>query len=707
MTQEKDSEGTFSGLRTRAEETLSRRLSDTEDVSVLSPVEVQRLVHELRVHQIELEMQNEDLRQAQVKLEELKDNYLDLYDFAPAGYVTLNEKGLILEANLTAVRLLGVERQSLMKMFLSRFVCQELGDTYYLYLQQVFETRSKQTCEIKLTRQDGTHFCAQLVSVAVQDESGQCSRCRTIVSDVTERKRTEKKIRDSEARLWDLYDNAPNAYFSVGTDGLIRKCNKSAEELLGYPREMLEGKGVFDLYVDGPEGKEKAAKVFQKFISGEQVANQELQMQKADRSPIWISLSVNTLRDADGKVMESRSAVVDITERKRNEELTLQAARLKSVADLSSGVAHHFNNLLQIVMASTSLSLMELELGEFSEIKTNLEKMLQAARLGAETVLRLQTFANIRADVTEGEGAIFDIAITAENAAEVSKPLWKSDPEKKGIKIDLQLNLQDGCLVKGKENEVFEVLLNLIRNAAEGMPQGGDIELKAHVQGKDVVVEVRDTGIGIAEDDLPRVFQPFWSTRGVGIGKGMGLAVSHGLIKRHGGSISVQSKVGAGTTFTIRLPLSQEPIRKPEEPAMRPAEGHLTILVIDDDLSIPSLLERILAKAGQRVFKAFSGDEGLAIFNKEPMDLVICDLGMPGMSGWDVGKVIRSICQERGIPKPAFVLLTGWGGQELEREKIAESGVDAVVAKPIDSARVISTVQEIAERTRGDRGRFS
>ena len=123
MAQEKDSEGKFSRLRTRAEETLSRKPSDMEDISALSPEEVQRLVHELRVHQIELEMQNEDLRQAQVKLEELKDRYLDLYDFAPVGYVTLNEKGLILEANLTAVRLLGVERQSLMKMFFSRFVC--------------------------------------------------------------------------------------------------------------------------------------------------------------------------------------------------------------------------------------------------------------------------------------------------------------------------------------------------------------------------------------------------------------------------------------------------------------------------------------------------------------------------------------------------------------------------------------------------------
>ena len=113
--EEKDSEGKFSGLRTRAEETLSRKPSDMEDISALSPEEVQRLVHELRVHQIELEMQNEDLRQAQIKLEELKDRYLDLYDFAPVGYVTLNEKGLILEANLTAVRLLGVERQSLIE----------------------------------------------------------------------------------------------------------------------------------------------------------------------------------------------------------------------------------------------------------------------------------------------------------------------------------------------------------------------------------------------------------------------------------------------------------------------------------------------------------------------------------------------------------------------------------------------------------------
>ena len=184
----------------------------------------------------------------------------------------------------------------------------------------------------------------------------------------------------------------------------------------------------------------------------------------------WVARGA-AVKDASGKPLRWIGAVTDITDRKRIEELALQSARLKSIADLSSGVAHHFNNLLQIVIGNTSLSLADLESGDLSEIKTNLEEMLAAATLGAGTVKRLQTFANMRADVTEGEGAIFDISVTARDAAEVSKPLWKTDSEKKGIKIDLQFDLEDGCLVKGQENEMFEVLVNLIRNAAKRYPK--------------------------------------------------------------------------------------------------------------------------------------------------------------------------------------------------------------------------------------------
>ena len=198
MTQEKDSNDKFSVLRSQAEEMLGTVSMDQEDISALSSDEVQRLVHELRVHQIELEMQNEELRQAQIKLEELKNkylnNYLDLYDFAPVGYLTLNDKGLILESNLTAVGLLGMDRTSLTKMFFSQFVCKEFGDTFYLYLQQVFESQSKQTCEIKLTSKDGSVFYAQLESIAVQDENGQFNRCRAVLTDITERKQAEQRI---------------------------------------------------------------------------------------------------------------------------------------------------------------------------------------------------------------------------------------------------------------------------------------------------------------------------------------------------------------------------------------------------------------------------------------------------------------------------------------------------------------------------------
>ena len=165
MTQDNHSQDKLSELRTQAEAVLPRKGFEVPDVSALSTKEIQELVHELHVHQIELDIQNEDLRQAQIKLEELKDKYLDLYDFAPAGYMTLNDKGLILEANLTAVRLLGVERTSLLKMFLSSFVCQEFVNPYYSYLKQVFESQSMQTCEIKLTRKEGTVFYAQMESI--------------------------------------------------------------------------------------------------------------------------------------------------------------------------------------------------------------------------------------------------------------------------------------------------------------------------------------------------------------------------------------------------------------------------------------------------------------------------------------------------------------------------------------------------------------
>jgi len=200
-------------------------------------------------------------------------------------------------------------------------------DDRQLVLQTNARARNEGTSfdfEYRIILSGGQVKTMREVGYADRSEDGRVIRLFGTAQDITDRKRMEQHLRNSEASLRDLYENAPNAYFSVGTDGVVKRCNKAAEALLGYPREVIEGKRVLDLYVDGPAGKEKAAKAFRKFVSGEPVTGEELQMQGADGSPVWVSLSVNALRDAAGRVLESRSVVVDINDRKKAEELVRQ-----------------------------------------------------------------------------------------------------------------------------------------------------------------------------------------------------------------------------------------------------------------------------------------------------------------------------------------------------------------------------------------------
>jgi len=319
MTQEKDSNDKFSVLRSQAEELLGPVSVDQEDISALSPEEAQVLVHDLRIHQIELEMQNEELRQAQIKLEELKDKYLDLYDFAPVGYMTLNDRGLILEANLTAVGLLGMDRTSLIKMFFSRFVCQEFTDTFYLYLQQVFQSQSKQACEIKLTRKDGTVFYAQLESIPVQDENGQFNRCRAVLTDITERKLMEEELKKSEERYRGVFNNAVVGIMLVTEPGRFMQANSSLQDMLGYTEEELKMLSVFDITFpeDIQISKEKLDALKQSDLSAYRI---EKRYVRKDGALLWVDLSVSAIRDSEGQHIATIGVISNITDRRRMEE---------------------------------------------------------------------------------------------------------------------------------------------------------------------------------------------------------------------------------------------------------------------------------------------------------------------------------------------------------------------------------------------------
>ena len=289
---------------------------------------------------------------------------------------------------------------------------------------------------------------------------------------------------------------------------------------------------------------------------------------------------------------------------------------------------------------------------------------------------------------------MFDLSELVVQASNFSRPLWKTNLEKDDINIDMKLDITPACFVTGRESEIFEVLVNLIKNAVEAMPHGGTIRVSTRTHKQKVVLIIDDTGEGIAECDLKRMFQPFWTTKGSS-GTGLGLVVSQRIINDHGGEISVKSDVGAGTSFKVEIPAAKSIPDESERSIDAVLEKNLRILVIDDSKQIVTLLQDLLTGYGQTVLGACSGEEGLELFSNNEVDVVICDLGMPGMSGWEVGRRVVSICREMGIPKIPFILLTGWGGQSLEQEKLAKSGVDGVMEKPVDVKKLFGMIRKV------------
>ena len=507
--------------------------------------------------------------------------------------------------------------------------------------------------------------------------------------------RTEA-LSESEQRFRALAEGAPFGMVVIKEGGTFQFINPKFIEMFGYSLE------------DVPSGREWFRRAFPDPKYRHNVISKWIDdVRRAKSNEFRPRIFAVRCRDGTEKTVnfiamslpsgEEMVTCEDITERSRAEELAVRTERLKAIGDLAGGVAHNFNNLLQMVMGGIDLALIDLEMGNLSEAKRSLEQLLQVSRSGAATVRRLQTFAQVSGKIQPAEAEVFDLSEIVKQTAEITKPFWKTGADKEGIRVVLNLELAESCFVNAKESEITEVLVNLIKNATEALQTGGEIRIKTFIEEDEVILQVIDNGAGIKKEHFNKVFEPFWSTKEVTTGIGMGLAVSHGIISRHGGSISVESEEGKCTIFTVTLPSVKQPQQVPMPSGGEILRAKLNILVIDDMAIIVMNLEGILTKHQQTVFSATSGEEALQIFRNNKIDMVICDLGMPGMNGWEVGKAIRANCRERGLPKTPFILLTGWGAQELEQEKIVESAVDAIVEKPIDNSRLMAVVGKMAE----------
>ena len=346
----------------------------------------------------------------------------------------------------------------------------------------------------------------------------------------------------------------------------------------------------------------------------------------------------------------------------------VQSAKLNALGEMAGGVAHDFNNILAAILGRTQLLLQSVD---DSGIRRQLGVIEQAALDGAQTVRRVQEFTRVRQDE---RFETLDVNRVLYGVVELTRPAWEAGAKRRGLVVNVHLDLKATLTMAGTASELREVFTNLVLNAIDAMPVGGDLWISSHDEAGSVRVQVRDGGIGMDDDTRARIFDPFFTTKDVK-GTGLGLSVAYGIVSRHRGIIDVQSAPGQGTVFTLTFPVGAVPVEFGPQ-ADRVSTTQLDCLVVDDEETVLSVLAEMLRGMGHKVTTALGGPAAIERLRSEQFDVVFTDLGMPDVNGWDLAAAVK---QRRA--ETVVVLVSGWGFQ-LEEDAAVTRGVDRVMAKP-------------------------
>lgn len=579
---------TLPQLRQQAEALLQQTPPARLDGPAADP---QRLIHELQVHQAELAIQNEELRQQQQALTAARDQYAALYDLAPVGYVTLDISGEIVAANLTVATLLGVPRSGLIGTSLTRAILPSNQDTFYFHRQRVFETQTTQTCDLRLQRPDGTVFVACLESRALAAETGPATRCLTTLSDITVRVRAEEALRASEARRHAILGAALCGIITIDEHGIIEMVNPAVERLFGYRADELLGQSV-RLLMPSPDREAhdrylaRYRQTGEKHIIGR---GREVRGQRRDGTTFPLALAVSEVylegrrcftgivHDLSARVQaeEALQQAHDRLEQRVRERTSALAAAYDELRRFADLVSHDLRAPLINVQGFTN------ELAQTCEalqavLPAALPLLDQAQRAVVSTALEQEipeAMGFIRAGVSRMDALLRAVATLSRLG---HRPLHYEAVDMEALVQECmqalahQLRERQGCITVGPLPTVqadalamSQIVSNLLSNAINALVPGrpGELHITATAGPESTAFHIQDNGRGIAADDIPRVFEMFHRLAlQASPGEGMGLAYVRTLVRRHGGDVTCHSTPGVGTTFTFTL-------------ANRPGEG--------------------------------------------------------------------------------------------------------------------------------------
>ena len=547
-------------LRKKAEEIVRERTGQSpKNIEARSSENIQQVLHELEVHQIELEMQNEELRQEHEKLVAARAHYFDLYDLAPVGYVTISEQGLITEANLAAATLLGVTRDNLNRQAFSRFIFKDDQDIPYLYRKKLFEAAVPQAYELRMVKKDGTVFWVHIYMAAGRDAEG-TPVCRTTINAISDRKRAEDSLKESEERFDQLAEQSGTFTWEVDVQGLYTYVSHVSEAVLGYRQDEMVGRMYFyDLHPEsGREAFKEAA--FAVFDRKKPFVNLENATQTRDGRHVWFSTNGIPLLNTDGTLRGYRGSDTDITMRKQAEEglrlsheelqeaqqELLQNERLAVLGKFSSGIAHELRNPLANMSASAQFCISKYKPDE--PLKKHLEIILRNSESANRIIKELLDLAK-PSNVSSKSGQIGEVI---DNVYD----LVRTRCEHQHIKLHKRCSKRLP-IIYFDEERMEKALLNIAINAINAMPKGGRLSVTSYFDSinNEVIICFLDTGIGISEENIDKIFNPFFTTREEGTG--LGLSLTQQVINYHKGDIQVKSNVGDGTEVIVRLPASR------------------------------------------------------------------------------------------------------------------------------------------------------
>ncbi len=542
--------------------------------------------------------------------------------------------------------------------------------------------------EVELQRKDGSAFDAEINGRAVR--LGARPAVQVWVRDISERKRAEQALRESEEKYRTIVNSLEAVYYEVDLKGVLTFLNDSTAKVFGYPKEEMIGRSYRDFFDE--LAAEKCFRVVNGvFRSGEPLRTCELEVNTTLGSDRNLEFSATPMKDSAGRIVGFRGICRDITERKREEDELLKLEKLESIGVLAGGIAHDFNNVLTVIGGNISFAKLFCVPEDMCY-----KRLCEAERAGnraRQLTQRLLTFSKGGSPVKKS------VSVTEIIQDSCSFTLW-------GSNVRCEFSIPEGIRAADvDEVQIGQVIGNLILNADQAMADGGIIRVAALnidvspgdglplSQGPYIRISVKDHGKGIPREILPKVFDPYFTTKSEG--SGLGLATAYSIVKSHGGLITVESEPDAGTTFHVYLPAAARPPAENRDVEEKVPRGYGRILLMDDEEAIRNLAGELLGMLGYEVVTAQDGAAAIDLFRSaeqslNPFDAVILDMTVPGgMGGKEAIKQLIEI-----DPEVKAIVSSGYSNDPVMAH-YEDHGFSGMVAKPYTARDLSNTLKRV------------